>query len=104
MTFATMNVFGRQFNELNGRGHNASHSVSVIIGKGFKGSVVGGIIPGGHAADIDSATGLAAEGGDLPSTKTLASLAKTLGVGIGLTDAQVDDQITSGTTIRSVIA
>lgn len=104
VTFATMNVFGRQFNELNGRGHNASHSVSVIIGKGFKGSVVGGIVPGGHAADIDSTTGLAAEGGDLPSTKTLASLAKTLGVGIGLTDAQVDDQITSGATIHSVIA
>jgi hypothetical protein len=34
----------------------------------------------------------------------LASVAKTLGIGIGLTDAQVNDQITSGTAVRSVIA
>src|SRR3954467_8337609 len=103
VTFATLNVFGRTFDTLNGRGHNASHSVAIMIGKGFKGSVVGGIVPGGHAADIDSATGLASDGGDLAATDTLASVAKTLGVGIGLTDAQLDDQITSGVPIKSVI-
>lgn len=104
VTFATMNVFGRLFNELNGRGHNASHSVSLLIGKGFKGSVVGGIVPGGHAADIDSATGQAMEGGDLLAADSLASVAKTLGRGLGLTDAQLDDQITSGVALKSVIA
>lgn len=104
VTFATLNVFGRQFNELNGRGHNASHSVSLMIGKGFKGSVVGGIVPGGHAADIDAATGQAMEGGDLAATDSLASVAKTLGLGLGLTDAQLDDQITSGVAIKSAIA
>lgn len=104
VTFATLNVFGRQFNEVNGRGHNASHSVSLMIGKGFKGGVVGGIVPGGHAADIDPATGQAAVGGDLPSTDTLASVAKTLGRGIGLTDSQLDDQITSGVAVTGVIA
>ena len=57
VTFATLNVFGRTFDGLNGRGHNASHAVSVMIGKGFKGGVVGGIVPGGHAADIDAASG-----------------------------------------------
>jgi hypothetical protein len=103
VTFATLNVFGRTFDSLNGRGHNASHSVALMIGKGFKGGVVGGIIPGGHAADIDSATGAASQSGDLPATDTLASVAKTLGVGIGLTDAQVNDQITSGKAIHSVI-
>lgn len=104
VTFATLNVFGRTFETLNGRGHNASHSVSLMIGKGFKGAVVGGIVPGGHAADIDSSTGLAADGGDLAATDSLASVAKTLGVGLGLTDAQVNDQITSGVAIHSVIA
>ena len=103
VTFATLNVFGRTFDTQNGRGHNASHSVSLMIGKGFKGGVVGGILPGGHAADIDSATGLASATGDLAAANSLASVAKTLGVGIGLTDAQVSDQITSGTTIRSVL-
>ncbi len=104
VTFATLNVFGRTFETLNGRGHNASHSVGLMIGKPFKGGVVGGIVPGGHASDIDSASGLAMDGGDVPVANSLASLAKTLGVGVGLTQAQVDDQITSGSTIRSVIA
>ena len=30
VTFATLNVFGRGFDGLNGRGHNASHAVSVM--------------------------------------------------------------------------
>lgn len=104
VTFATLNVFGRTFADLNGRGHNASHSVALMIGKGFKGSVIGGIVPGGHAADIESSTGRAAPGGDVPTSESLASVAKTLGLGIGLTDAQLDDQITSGKAIRSAIA
>jgi hypothetical protein len=104
VTFATLNVFGRLFDTQNGRGHNSSHSLSLMIGKGFKGGVVGGIVPGGHAADIDSATGAAMEGGDLAAGDSLASVAKTLGRGIGLTDAQLDDQITSGVAIKSVIA
>jgi hypothetical protein len=104
VTFATLNVFGRQFGEVNGRGHNASHSVSLMIGKGFKGGVVGGIVPGGRAADIDPATGQATEGGDLLAADSLASVAKTLGRGLGLTAAQLDDQITSGVPVQSVIA
>jgi hypothetical protein len=103
VTFATLNVFGRLFDTQNGRGHNASHALALMIGKHFKGSVVGGIVPGGHAADIDSATGNAMDGGDLAATDTLASVAKTLGLGVGLTDAQLDDQITSGVAIKSVI-
>ena len=103
VTFATLNVFGRTFDSLNGRGHNASHSLSLMIGKGFKGSVVGGIVPGGHAADIDPKTGAAADGGALAASDSLASLAKTLGAGIGLTDAQLDDQITSGTKVSSAL-
>lgn len=104
VTFATLNVFGRLFDTQNGRGHNSSHSLSLMIGKGFKGSVVGGIVPGGHAADIDSATGKAMEGGDLAAGDSLASVAKTLGRGLGLTDAQLDDQITSGVAIKSALA
>jgi len=104
VTFATLNVFGRGFDGLNGRGHNASHAVSLMIGKGFKGGVVGGLVPGGHAADIDTASGNAVDGGDLGAADSLASVGKTLGVGLGLTDAQVSDQITSGRAIHSVLA
>jgi hypothetical protein len=104
VTFASMHVFGRTLDTLNGRGHNASHSVSLMIGKGFKGGVIGGIVPGGHAASIESASGRASDGGDLAATDTLASLAKTMGVGVGLTDAQVNDQITSGVVVRAALA
>jgi hypothetical protein len=104
VTFATLNVFGRQFGEVNGRGHNASHSVALMIGKAFKGAVIGGIVPGGHAADIDPDTGEAVEGGDLAATDSLAAVAKTLGRGLGLTDAQLDDQITAGVVVKSAIA
>lgn len=104
VTFATINVFGRTFETLNGRGHNASHAVSLMIGKGFKGAVVGGIVPGGHAADIDSSNGMASATGDLAAADSLASVAKTLGVGLGLTDAQVNDQITAGGAVHSVLA
>ena len=103
VTFATMNVFGRQFETLNGRGHNSSHAVSVIIGKAFKGGVVGGILPGGHAADIDSASGAASPSGDVSAADSLASLAKTLGVGMGMTEAQVNDQITTGKVIKPAL-
>jgi hypothetical protein len=104
VTFATLNVFGRQFDTLGGRGHNSSHSVSVIIGKAFKGGVVGGLLPGGHAADVDSKSGMASPSGDLSAGDSLASLAKTLGVGMGMTEAQVNDQITSGLVMKSALA
>jgi len=104
VTFASVHVFGRTFDTLNGRGHNASHSVSLMIGKAFKGGVIGGIVPGGHAASIDTASGRASDAGDLASTDTLASMAKTLGVGVGLTDAQVNDQITSGVVVRAALS
>jgi hypothetical protein len=104
VTFASMNVFGRSFDTLNGRGHNASHAVSLMIGKAFKGGVVGGLVPGGHAASIDSSTGMASDGGDLTAADSLAGLAKTLGVGLGLTEAQVNDQITSGVVVRGALA
>ena len=38
------------------------------------------------------------------ASASLASVAKTLGAGIGLTDAQLNDQITAGTAIRSALA
>ena len=72
-----------------------------MIGKGFREGIRGS--SGGRAADIDPATGAASANGDLAAANSLASVAKTLGIGIGLTDEQVNDQITSGTAVRSVI-
>jgi hypothetical protein len=103
VTFATMNVFGRQFDTILGRGHNASHSVSVMIGKGIKGGIIGGLIPGGKSADFDAATGAINPSGDVPYADSLASVAKTLGRAIGISQASVDDQITAGKTVTAAL-
>src|SRR5450755_524967 len=77
VTFATLNVFGRQFETLNGRGHNSTHSVSLMIGKGFKGGVVGGIVLGGRGTVIEPTTGAASDGGSLAAGDSLASGSRT---------------------------
>jgi hypothetical protein len=64
-----------------------------MIGKNVAPSVIGGILPvAGQgsdgalgAADIDSATGTAVSGGDIPRTETHVAMARTLGVALGIT-------------------
>lgn len=103
VTFATMNVFGRKFDTILGRGHNAQHSISVMIGKGIKPGVIGGLVPGGNSADIDSVTGAISTGGDIPAADSLASVAKTLGRALGISQASLDDQITAGKTVAAAL-
>jgi hypothetical protein len=104
VTFATLNVFGRTYNETTGRTHHPAHAVSVMIGRGIRPGVIGGLIPPGKAANIDSATGLASASGDIAFNELLPSVAKTMGMALGLTRAQVDDQITSGKVVGSALA
>ncbi len=104
VTFATMNVFGREFKTILGRGHNASHSVSVMIGKGIRPGVIGGLMPGGVCADLDSKTGLAGPSGDIAAADTLPSVAKTLGRAIGISAASLEDQITAGKIVEAALA
>jgi hypothetical protein len=100
VTFATLNVFGRNLNGSKvegraGRDHYANHAVSVLIGKNVAPGVTGGIalgtgggFGGGSsqlaAAHIDSTTGLPAPDGDVPSSETYGALARTLGVALGI--------------------
>jgi len=56
--------------------------------------VVGGVTPASSgayvAADIDSATGAAlASGGDVPAAQTHVAAARTLGVALGIPEAQL---------------
>lgn len=109
VTFATLNVFGRQFNSFDGRGHNPSHSVAVIIGKPWKGGTVGGLMPDakktGVSTDIDSATGASKlSGGDIPAVDSLSSLVKTVCVAVGVPPATVEDQITQGKVVKGALA
>lgn len=97
VTFATLNVFGRNLDGSSkttgksGRDHYANHAVAVLIGKNIAPGVTGGVMPvtgfgqtALGAADIDSASGTGAAGGDIPSTQTYGALARTLGVALGI--------------------
>ena len=100
VTFATMNVFGRNLNNISklssttspgGRDHFGNHNVMVIIGKNVKPSVIGGVTADSKgtlvASGIDSGTGASvATGGDIDATKTQVSAARTLGAALGIPD------------------
>ena len=118
VTFAFWNVFGRNLAGISkvtsrtGRDHWGNHNVSVMIGKNFKSSVVGGVTAdsnndGGYAASgIDSATGASNNSGDIPANQTMVAAAKTLGAGLGIPDSvQSADWISSagGKTVTGAL-
>jgi Protein of unknown function (DUF1501) len=96
VTFATLNVFGRNLNGIakvtsrTGRDHYGNHAVTVMIGKNIAPGVIGGVTAasGGAylASDIDSATGAAVTGGDIPVAASHVSAARTLGAALGIPD------------------
>jgi hypothetical protein len=117
VTFATMNVFGRNLSGISkvtartGRDHWGNHNVMVMVGKNFKSSVVGGVVSlsgGGYGAnDINSTSGAGVAGGDIPGAQTLVAAAKTLGAGLGIPDSvQMPDWVASagGKTVTSALA
>lgn len=106
VTFATMNVFGRNLNGITkveartGRDHFGNHAVSVLIGKNIAPGVIGGVVQGTSgafaASDIDSASGKAVTGGDIPVAKTNVALARTLGVAVGIPGSMLDADLAAG--------
>lgn len=117
VTFATLNVFGRNLNGIakvesrSGRDHYGNHSVMMMIGKNVRPGVVGGVAKGGSsgayvASAIDSATGNAAAGGDIPAEQTHVSAARTLGAALGIPDDLVASDFTAsagGKIVRSAL-
>ncbi len=105
----TLNVFGRDLARKGraGRDHNGRHHCAVLIGEGLRGQVVGGIEPTGRdyqAQAIESATGRASASGDIPHEETFQSMAKTLGVVLGVPRARLDEAITGGKVIEPALA
>jgi hypothetical protein len=106
VSFAMLNVFGRNLlpPNLNGRGHLGNHHCSVLMGPAFKSSVIGGVEPFGsdfRAQAIEVSTGGGVHQGDAstPNTvafsDTLASMAMTLGQGLGVDSSFMSTNITS---------
>ena len=112
VTFATMNVFGRTLSasngSTNGRNHHGDHHVTVMIGKPFKGGVVGGVEPYQReyrAMSIDAATGnpVAGQSGNVPFSETLSAMGKTLGVGCGASGETLDLSIRGGKVVGGTL-
>ena len=108
-------MFGRTLNmashsgNADGRNHNANHHCTVMIGKAFKGSLIGGVEPNKSNTDfqatgIDSTTGASNDGGDIPYENTLGSVGKTLGVACGVPQSVLDEQITPGKVVTAALA
>lgn len=94
-TFVLLNSFGRTLKRrgLLGREHLAQHHTAVVIGKPFRGGVIGGVAPadGDFAAlPIQSSTGRGDPQGDIPRDETLGALLKTLCVGVGVAPGLVE--------------
>lgn len=124
VTFATLNVFGRNLNGLSktdsrqGRDHYGAHCVGVMIGKNVAPGVIGGVaatsgagigVSSGAlgAADIDSASGAATSGGDIPAKETHVAMARTLGVALGIPEADLAGDFTAssgGKVVRAALA
>jgi hypothetical protein len=112
VTFATMNVFGRNLNGIaktdarTGRDHYGNHAVSVLIGKNVAPGVTGGVMKGTGAAysasDIDSATGAAVPGGDIPASKTNVALARTLGAALGIDASLLEPDFSTAAGSKAV--
>jgi len=114
VTFATMNVFGRNLNGIaktdgrTGRDHYGNHSVMVMIGKNVKPGVYGGVVAATNgtysAGDIDSATGAQVTGGDITAAKSQAAAVRTLGAALGIPDSVAAGDYTAGAGGKVVTA
>ncbi len=109
VTFAAMNVFGRTLAKkgTKGRDHLANHHATVLIGKGIRGGVVGGLMPkaGDYAAmPIASATGKGDASGDIPFEETLAAMGKTLGTALGVSPSVLGENVLVGKPVTAALA
>jgi hypothetical protein len=117
VTFATMNVFGRNLNGIaktdgrTGRDHFGNHAVSVLVGKNIAPAVTGGVVKGTSgafaASDIDSGSGMPVTGGDIPVAQSNVALARTLGVALGIPGSLLNGDLASnagGKVVNSALS
>ena len=109
VTFVLMNVFGRTLNRPTrmGRDHLGNHHCTVIIGKGVRSSVIGGVAKAGNdyaATPIDSTTGLSGGAADIRFEDTLGAVGKTIAAAVGVPADVIADQITAGKVIAPALA
>ena len=109
VSFASLNVFGRTLGRGNadGRQHNPNHQVSLLIGKPFRGGVVGGVASlkdDYGALPIDAASGAGLASGNISPADTLASFGRTLLASVGTDSASIATEIPSGQVVQGALA
>jgi hypothetical protein len=109
VTFMSLNVFGRTLGPGNtdGRQHNPNHQVSITIGRGFAGGVIGGIAPVGPdygALAIDPQSGAGSANGLIPPRESLPSFGRTALKAMGVDDGTIAAKITAGQVIPAALA
>jgi hypothetical protein len=109
VTFASLNVFGRELvrNAGGGRNHNGSHHALLMFGKNVRPGVIGAIerVEGGHVAQaIDSTTGAGSPTGDIAPLDSLASAARTLWAAVDLDPARASMRIARGKVVTAALA
>ena len=108
-SFALLNAFGRTLRKrgIAGREHWAHHHTGILIGKPFRGGVIGGIAPGEGdfcALPIDSQTGRGGPGGDIQASESLVAFAHTLARGMGLPDTVLAQSFPAGKFVRAALS
>jgi len=109
VSFASLNVFGRTLGRGNadGRQHNPNHQVSLLIGKPFRGGVVGGVASlkdDYGALPIDAVSGAGLASGNISPADTLASFGRTLLASVGTDSAAIATEIPSGQVVQGALA
>jgi hypothetical protein len=112
VTFVMSNVFGRTMvngQNTDGRGHNDQHHVTVMIGSGVQGSVIGGPTLAQGASEysalpIVSSSGLGSASGDVAFGDTLNSMGKTMAAAVGLPSSTIAANILSGAVVQPALA
>jgi hypothetical protein len=115
VTFATMNVFGRDLSGTAkvdgraGRDHFGNHAVMVMVGKNVNAGVTGGCTQISSAvygaSDIDATSGASLpSGGSIPRADTHLAAAKTLGVALGIESSSLSQDFTDAGKVKHVAA
>jgi hypothetical protein len=109
VSFVSLNVFGRTIgpSTADGRQHNPNHQVSIVIGKPFRGGVLGAVAPvqtDYGATAIDSKTGQGSASGDVHAVDTLAAFGRTMLAAVGVDATSIAADIPAGQVIPAALA
>ena len=105
VTFAMLNVFGRQFerNATGGRNHNRNHGVMVAFGSKIKGGVYGGVNENGACLNIRPNDGRGVASGGIAADQTMVSAGKTIGAAIGIATDRLNERIQGGQILNAAL-